>query len=306
MFISQARTRTAVLCLILAVALACNMPGTAEATQTQVPGLTFLPATEVATQTDTPPAPSASPEAAVLKFKVAVIVDTLSEPVTRAQAQSLVDDADRIFESLTGFGIELVDYVEDGAGGTTSDMATRYIQSYASVFPNGVIIFSYGDNGDAKLYGGYSYSLPGVAGFHNTFVSPATGDGQVYVAVVHFSHKYAACGYNGLDVLQSAVSVYGECRNQPGTACVQHNGYSMCENAVADLYASTPTYFAATTIIHEILHAFSPGGNDDHYATPQCNATMGWAPEYFVFEESQLYNGLYPFVYQNFIYSYQP
>lgn len=306
MFKKQKTSTKFTLFAALILVLACNAPGAASPTPS--PALTFPPLTDVPTSTDTPAPVTGTPSGvvAVANFKVAVIVDTLSEPVTREQAQSLVNDADQTFLALTGFGIEMVDFVEDGAGGSTTDMANRYIQSYASVFPNGVIIFSYGDNGDAKLYGGYGYAILGAAGFHNSFISPATGDGHVYVAVVHFSHKYAACGYGGLDAVQSAVSIDGECRNQPGVACVEYHGYSMCSDAVDDLYASTPTYFAATSIIHEILHPFSPGGNEDHYATPQCNAAMGWPDGYFVFEESQYYNGLCPFVYQNFIDSYQP
>lgn len=308
MFNMSTSSRMILFITSLMLVLACNAPGSV--TPTPLPPITLLFVTIAPVETDTPaPVPlTETPTglAPIANFKVAVIVDTLSEPVTEVQAQNLVADADPMFRALTGFGFEMVDFIEDGAGGTTTDMVNRYIQSYASVFPHGVIVFSYGDNGDAKLYGGYGYAVPGAAGFHNTFVSPATGDGHVYVAVVHFSHKYAACGYGGLDTVQSAVSIDGECRNQPDVACVEHNGYSKCADAVDDLYSSTPTYFAASSIIHEFLHPFSPGGNEDHYATPQCNAVMGWPEGNFVFEESQYYNGLCPFVYQNFINSYQP
>jgi hypothetical protein len=302
--------RTIGICMILLLAWGCNLPGSeASATGTSSPALIFPPLDDP-TPTSTPAAATITETVTVIPsvptFKAAVIVDTTSELVTREQAHSLVSDANAIFLALTGFGFEMVDFVEDGAGGSTTDMANRYIQSYASVFPNGVIIFSYGDNEDARLLGGYGYAIPGAAGFHNTFVSPVTGDGQVYVAVVHFSHKYAACGYGGLETVQGSASFDGECRNQPGIACVEHNGYSMCSNAVDNLYASTPTHFVASTIIHEVLHPFSPGGNQDHYATPQCNAVMGWPENHFDLAEAEYYNGMCPFVYQNFIQSYQP
>jgi hypothetical protein len=302
--------RVLLVCSFLVIALACNLPDVGlSATATPSFIIDFPPtgaATASAAALHTPTATHTPAATAPVQFKVAVIVDTASEPVTREQAESLVNDASANFLALTGYGIEMVDFVEDGAGGTTTDMANRYIQSYASVFPHGVIIFSYGDDGRAKLYGGYGYAVPGAAGFHNNFVSPATGDGYVYVAVVHFSHKYAACGYGGLDSVQSSVSIDGECRNQPGVACVQHNGYSMCSDALDNLYASTPTYFAASSIIHELLHPFSPGGNQDHYATPECIARMGWPEGWFVLEQAEQYNGLCPFVYGNFKSSYQP
>jgi hypothetical protein len=275
--------------LLLGALAGCNLPDATPPPAGRIP----VPVTETA---------------ALAKdyFTAAVVVDTASEPVNRDQAQELVADANGIFIPLTGFGIRMSDFVEDAAGGTTTEMANRYIQSHLTALPNGIIIFSFGDRGDAKLYGGYGYSVAAPEGFHNTFVSPATGDGHIYIAVAHFSHKYAACGYGGQETVQSPVAVDGECRNQPGTACLEHNGYSMCENAIGNLYASTPTYFSATTIIHEFLHPFSPGGNQDHYATPECNAHMGYPAGFFDFQQSEYYNGLCPFVYDNFINSYRP
>jgi hypothetical protein len=239
-------------------------------------------------------------------FRVAVVVDKTSEPVSREQAQSLVSDANEIFIERTGFGYEITDFSDDALGGPMSDIVNRYIQAHGSSLPNGIAVLSFGDNDQARLYGGYSYWVQGPPGFRNEFVSPAAGAEQIYIAVIHFSHKYAACGYGGAPNVQSAVSVDGECRNQPGTACVQHNGYSMCANSIGNLYASTPTYFGATTVIHEFLHPFAAGGDKDHYATPECNAKMGWPAGFFDFIESEYYNGMCPFVYDNFVSSYQP
>ncbi|MGH8247211.1 MAG: hypothetical protein ACREUU_12370, partial [Gammaproteobacteria bacterium] len=168
----QTRFRTVSFLIAWILVSGCNLPGSV--TPTPSPLITFPPATDVAVETETPANVPATETPAgpapIANFKAAVIVDTLSEPVTLEEAQSLMADANSIFLALTGFGFEMVDFVEDGAGGTTTDMANRYIQSYASVFPHGVIIFSYGDSGDAKLFGGYGYAVPGAAGFHNTFV----------------------------------------------------------------------------------------------------------------------------------------
>ncbi len=108
------------------------------------------------------------------------------------------------------------------------------------------------------------------------------------------------------DAVQSTKAIGGECNNKPGTACVQKDGYSMCANAVGNLYTSTPTHFVSSTVIHEFLHSFSPGGDKDNYATPECNARMGYPSSFFDLQESEYYNGICPFVYDDFAASYQP
>jgi hypothetical protein len=296
------------------VLMACSLPSA-----TAVPILTALPVSVTVAVPTVPtevipaiPPPTTNPfltptVASTIKayFTVAVIVDTTSEPVRRDQAQQLINDANKVFPILTSFGFALTDFTEDGLGGSTNDRVNRYVQTHAAL-PNGIVVFSFGDGGRAKLYGGYSYSVPGPAGYRNAFVSPAVGGDKIYIAVIHFSHKYAACGYGGADAPQSSVSVDGECRNRPGTACVQHNGYSMCANAVGNVYASTPTYFAASTVIAEFLHPFSSGGKEDYYAMPECNAHMGYPQGFFDLQEAEYYNGMCPFVYENFKNSYQP
>jgi hypothetical protein len=290
--------------LLIAI-LACGLPPGARVPPTATP--VSMPAAEV---TPTPasesasPAPTASPLTAI--FSIAVIVDTTSEPVSREQAETLIGDASRIFSGLVPFGFQMVDFIEDGSGASVDSLAAGYVQTHSATLPNGLLVLSYGENDQARTYGGYSTQTAGPAGFRNPFVSPVFGSDRIYVAVVHFSHRFGACGYGGADSVQSPVSIDGECRNQAGTACVQHNGYSMCSNLVNDLYASTPTYLAATSVIHEFLHAFSPGGNQDHYATPECNARMGYPAGFFDLLESEYNNGLCPFVYENFVNSYQP
>jgi hypothetical protein len=280
------------------------------ATQTAAapPGAASSPAVAAATDTLVPslsPSPSAASTTGT-NFKVAVIVDTLSEPVTQEQSQSVFNEANGLIQPFAKVNLEMVDFVQDGGGGATKDMADRYLASHPVERLNGLLIFSFGDGGQAKLQDGYGYALPGPAGFRNAFVSPAAGANQIYVAVVRFGLKYMPCGYGGADVQQSSTAIGGECRAKPGTACVQKNGYSMCADAVANLYASTPTHFVASTIIHEFLHLFSPGGDKDNYATPECNARMGYPTGFFDMQESQYYNGICPFVYDDFQASYQP
>lgn len=271
---------------------------TPQALATELPAATSpSPIPAPATQTVTPTAPI---------FTVAVIVDMQSEPVTRDQAFQVVTEANGFLSRLTSIGLVMTDFVEDGGGGATNDMASRYINGHAAALPNGLLIFSFGDEARAKLLGGYSFSVAGPTGYSNTFSSPIIGSGQVYVAVVHYGHKYAACGYGGAEVVQSASSLDGECRNQPGTACIQHNGYSMCSDSIGHLYASTPSYFTSSTIVHELLHPFAAGGDQDHYSTPECNLRMGYPPQFFDLQEAQYYNGLCPDVYDNFRASYQP
>jgi hypothetical protein len=240
-----------------------------------------------------------------INFKVAVIVDTLSEPVPHEQAKNIFEEASKLVQPFVSVSFEMVDFVED-SGGKTKEMADRYLASHTAAGQNGILIFSFGDGGQAKLLDGYSFTLQAPVGFRNAFVSPLGGTGQIYVAVVPFGLKYMACGYGGTDTLQSTTAVDGECRNKPGTACVQHNGYSMCSNAVGNLYTSTPTHFVSSMIIHAFLHLFSPGGDKDNYATPECNARMGYPNGFFDMQESQYYNGICPFVYDNFAASYQP
>lgn len=263
---------------------------------------TLVVPTETAVSTATLQAITLEP---AVKFRLSVIVDTTSEPVTQEQAELVVAEASQILVKRTQYGIEFVDFVEDASGASVDTMVKNYLASAAET-PNGIVVFTFGDNDQAKLYGGYARQILGPSGFQNEFVSSWIGDNQVYVAVVHYSHKYAACGYAGSDTIQSAVSSNGECRGEDGIACVMNYGYQMCENALNHLYASTQNYFAAVTIVHEIMHGFSNRANDDHYATASCKTVMNWEPTHFDFNEGQRYASMCPYVFDLFIESYQP
>ncbi len=297
---------------------ACSLPAAAV---TQPPNVSLIP-----TDTQEPPSPTdtigftptaslePTAQAPIGIFTWAVIVDLDSEPVSRSQAEELVNQASLIMMELTGFAFQMVDFMEAASPDQVRDLAVDYIATHADNLPNGIIIFSFGDNDDARLYGGYGFAMPGPAGFRNAFNSPVVGNGQVYISIQHWSHRYAACGYGGSDVETPVrdTSFNGECRGVDGVACVQNLGYSMCSDAVDNLYASSLTYFASSTIIHELLHPFGFEGVYDHFSTQQCRdrmasgaSTRPFSLEFSLFE-AQYYNGTCPDIYDNFVNSYQP
>ena len=212
------------------------------------------------------PAPFTAEAPASSNFRVAVIVDPTSQQMSRENVGALIAEASGYLRPFSPISLELVDYVEDANGGSTADMAARFIATRSAPLPNGLVIFSSQDNGAAKASDGYGYSLALQGGFTNAFVSPVSGANQVYVAVVDATHPKAATG----------------------------------------LYASPPTHFVASMIVHSLLHNFAPNGDRDHYGTPECNASMGYPAGFFDLQQSQYYNDLCPFVYENFTKSYQP
>jgi hypothetical protein len=241
-------------------------------------------------------------------FRVAILIDLGSERVPHEAARVVVQQASSLLQYQTGFTIEVTDIQEVYLESTITEMAAGYVESLDGEIPNGLVILSYGDDDRAKLYGGYVSWVAGFEGFRNEFISPIVGDQHVYLAVMHWSHRYGACGYDGTDEVVSLTSIGGECRNQPGTACVQQWGYSICANVLDNLYASTPTYFLAANIVHEFLHPFGTGTGDDHYGSPHCQEIMGWTEENWTFsvEEAERYNGVCPNLYAAFDRGYRP
>ena len=251
----------------------------------------------------------------IATYQVAVIVDLSSEPVTEQQAQTTIDEASDILFELTGFRLEMVDFmpITPSNDAERNNLPVIYLGLDPVIIPNTIVVFSYGVNDDARSFGGYSYPINGPADFVNVFQSvvPGSQPNQIDVSMVHYSHRYAECGYGGTDLATSQVSVGGECQNQPGTACVERNGYSMCSTAVDSLYASTPSYFRAATVVHEIMHAYGENGNQDHFGTQECQQMMGWGPDdlpdgFTDFSVAfEYYNGMCPYVYDNFSLSYR-
>ena len=248
-------------------------------------------------------------------FAFDALVELSSEPVTIEQTEATLQDASNILFNLTGFVIQLNNY---GTVEFTTEQEANYTmrnsipdcyidQKNINDIPDSLLIFSYGADDYARTMGGFTYSVQGPEAFTNHFTDAFGNDNGVYVMFNHYSHKYARCGYDekGENII-SDFSVGGECRNQQGTACVMQNGYSMCENAVNDLYAATPNYFSASTVIHEIMHSFGLHGNMDHYGARNCTEEMQkkdstWQPN---MDLSEFYNVMCPYVYENFVNGY--
>jgi len=239
-------------------------------------------------------------------FEVVVIVDTASDPVSQEQAEAVIAIANDKLIDLTGFGLQLVGFFEEDSGVSMKNLVTNYIDRHTNNIPNGILIFSVGDENRAKINRAYAQQFPVPEGFRNAFVSPHLGDGYMYVAILQFNHHYAACGYGGMDTIQSPVSIGDECRGVEGTACTEWEGMQVCPSALPFLEGHTPIDLAAGPVIHEIMHAFGDQGPEDHYTSETCQKAMGWEPGHYDLEEAEYYNDFCPFVYNVFADSYQP
>lgn len=209
----------------------------------------------------------------------------------------------------------MLDFQEINTGGGTRDMVQSYLNSSPATIPNGIILFSFGDNGDAKQYGGYAYAYIGPDGFRNQFVAKGAIERDLYIGVVHFGHRYAQCGYGDADFPISEISIGGECRGQGEIVCIEKFDYQICSDTVDHLYASTPTYFSSSTFVHEIMHPFGELLNKDHYGTVECTEMMQlrisdrpYKNDVFdpSLREFQHYTGICPYVFDNFVNSYSP
>jgi len=309
--------KTLLLISTLFLTLACNA-GASPQTETPPPASPTIATASIKISTPTETIPSQTPTSTPKPlgvFTLSVLVDTTSEPVTREQAQTLVNESSRILYGLTGFVFEMVDFQEINTGASTKDMVQSYLNTSPAIIPNGIILFSFGDNGDAKRYGGYAYTYLGPDGFRNPFIAPGAIQRDLYVGVIHFRHRYAQCGYGDSNTPISDVSIGGECRGQAQVACVGKYDYTICSDTVNHLYASTPTYFSSSTFVHEIMHPFGELLNKDHYGTAECTDMMqsGRSARRYkrdIFDRSlaefQYYTGMCPYVFDNFVNSYKP
>ena len=241
-------------------------------------------------------------------FKIAVIVDTATDPASREDVEAVLAIVTPAFNELSGFRLETIEIVKDSEGGSIERIATSYIKQAPEV-PNGILIFSVGDEDRAIINRAYAQQVPGPAGFRNPFVSPIPhlGDSHVYIAVVQFNHLFAACGYGGMDTIQSPVSIGEECRGEAGSACAAWEGMQVCQVALPFLEGRTRFDMVAEPVVHEFLHPFGLlGGPNNHYGTEACNQAMGWEPDHFDESEVKSFAGMCPNVIENFANSYQP
>lgn len=119
--------------------LACNL-GVPVPTEILSPASpTIVPAPiDIITPTNIIPAPTSNPLGV---FTLSILVDVSSEPVTREQAETIVDESSQILYDLTGFVFDMVDFQEVIGGGSVESMIQNYLNSPPAVIPNGIIIF---------------------------------------------------------------------------------------------------------------------------------------------------------------------
>lgn len=233
-------------------------------------------------------------------FDVAILVEREAPQTPRPDVERVFRRAGSIMFEKTGEALWETGVTYGMARGPhTDDMVRRYAATVATDAPDGVLVLSADDG--AHIYGGYSFSFRPAFAFSNEFPSPRAGEGagKIYVAVTEFHHPYARCGYDEQGRRVSDVSIGGECRNQPGTPCVQRGSRWMCSTALEDLYAEDD-YFTACTIVHEFLHPFgiSADGAYDHYGSQECAARTGATASDL--RQFQLHCGVCPDVYQRF------
>jgi Bacterial Ig-like domain (group 2) len=206
-------------------------------------------------------------------FDVAVLVDS-------AGPQPASSELDRVMQAAAAKLLEKTGVVLTpmGVAGVSGPSASAQVQSYLpgrqSAPPEGIVLLS--NDSMSATFGGYSISIAPPFPFQNEYPSPVptVGSSRVYVAVVDFDHMYARCGYDDNLNHISSTSIGGECRNRPGTPCVQVGTQWMCNDALNDLYANHD-YFTGCTVVHEFMHPFGSAGSFDHYGTAQCTQRTG-------------------------------
>lgn len=253
-----------------------------------------------ASPTQTPPIPEAPgappPGAGEEAFRVAVLLAAAVAP-SAADVARVFARADAILTMKTGERMTQVDLVSPGPG-VPLVLARNYVTANAARPPDGTLVFS--DDSTATSFGGYSQSFALPPPALNPFPSPHAGADKEYVAVVHFFHKYARCGYDNQGNRVSDRSFGGECRNRTGILCVDNGRYWTCPDTLNDLYADLD-YFAGCTIVHEFMHPFGAEGAFDHYGTSQCTTRTGMsAADATNLRLAQQSCGMCPDVYGNF------
>jgi|GEM_PF-5060876 len=204
-------------------------------------------------------------------FPVNILVDTNSFILSDEEINSYISEASYELCSRTKVGIKAVkiqrfnfsfDQLYD-----KNQLAQVLIQNSDPDISAFVILTKQGIVGQ---YGGMADMIPadllnmGLI-YSNSFPDYMERTKLIYLLYVDFKHKFARCGYDTAgEKLISDVSSNGECQNQSNVKCVQHNGYSMCPGSINNYYAQTPTFFAVTSLLHEIMHIFGEQGNYDH------------------------------------------
>ena len=203
-------------------------------------------------------------------FRVAVLLSASRAP-SPGDVERVFLRANDILLQKTAERMTRTDVVNVGPG-TPLSQAIEYVNANATAPPDGVLAFS--DDSTASTFGGYSQTFNLPPPNENRFPSPVVGSNRGYLAVVHFFHMYARCGYDNAGNRIGDTSSGGECRNRNGLTCVYNGRYWTCPDTLNDLYADAD-YFTACTVVHEFMHPFGSEGNFDHYGTAQCISRTG-------------------------------
>lgn len=247
--------------------------------------------------------------------RTSVIVDDSSYMIANTEIAAAVELASKRLFALSGAEMALhsIDHVPSILGSKTAFIDSWYL-THSTDPPHFIIIISRDET--SVTYGGYAVSSSVLTGFCNDFVSPVLGNQRIYGAVIDWTHRFAACGYDldhykttGQWVAVSTTSLAdGSCINQADVACVSVTtvSYQVCGNVAPDLpYLADERAFALSMFIHEIMHAFGTNGNFDHFGTGICDAAMGGTGyQAGGRDTSQHHCGMCPIVYENFAASY--
>ncbi len=189
-----------------------------------------------------------------------------------------------------------------GAAGTDSGI---FYEVYKTD-PEPEFIIFFREDSVASVAGGYATTHESLnTSYRNRFRSAEGSTSTIYIGVVDWNGMYASCGYDTSDPKNpkhiSNVSIGGECRNRPGTACVLKNSYYQCnDNEMLDSPYAVPGVFVASNAIHELMHQFGNNARDDHYGASKCIVSASTNP--YAFEE---FAGMCPATFENFKNSYR-
>lgn len=235
------------------------------------------------------PAPARTPSGRMIYTEI--IVDTDSFSPSDSELNEFFGVMKNILLDKTGVemqlqGIRRISYeaiqnrINPTGGTANTDQILTNI--YLEENPPEFFVLLRSDSASAT-YGGYAVSFE-QAGFCNRYKDPQDGKTtRVYGGLMDWDHMYSCCGYDASDpqnpVHISDVSIDGECRNRPGTACIYREqvGYYQCNDAesLESFYNQGRYNFLAATSIHELMHHFGEHGNYDHFGTAACDEIMG-------------------------------
>jgi hypothetical protein len=247
--------------------------------------------------------------------RTAVIVDDSSYTVANTEVSTAIELASKWLFTLSGARMELhsIDHVPSITGSKSAFIDNWYV-THSTDPPHFIVILSHDES--SASFGGYAITSSVLPGFCNDFNSPVYGHGRIYGAVIDWTHRFAACGYDlehyketgNWVVVGTSSLADGSCRNQAGVPCVSVPtvSYQVCGNFDADLpYLEHERTFVISVFIHEIMHAFGTNGNYDHFGTAVCDTAMGGdAYKDGGTATFQHFCGMCPIVYQNFSESY--